>query len=451
MFVEQLLEQLFAFAQAGVDDLDVLSRKLAGEADHLFGEIADLDRLAHVEREDLPALPQGGRLQDQLAGLRNGHEVAADFRMGHGDRATLTDLLAEQRHHAAGRIQHIAEAHGEETGARALRQVLAEDLGDALGSTHHIGGIDGLVRGNQHEGLDAGLVRRQCDGARTQHVVAEGLAQLLLQQRHVLVGCCVKHDLRPQRLHHMAAGRGIAHIAERRIQFQVGKLAAQLAFDLVKVVFGLFQNAERRCAKARDLTAQLRTDRTATAGYQHALARQRLADRSPIQLYRFAAKQVFDRDFFQFIECRAPRHYILQARYGAERQSGLFAQLDHAPHFGGAGARHCDQQHVGGDFTRQFAQFLYAPEHWNAVDAGAAQHSIVVEEADRQILAFGTKVAHQHFTCAFSAEHQHALARTTLVEVEAAVLPEAIRQPGQPQQHGHQYRIQHQHAARHIA
>ena len=42
----------------------------AGEQDQVPGQIDDLDRLAHVEDEDLAAVAHGRGLQDQLARLR---------------------------------------------------------------------------------------------------------------------------------------------------------------------------------------------------------------------------------------------------------------------------------------------------------------------------------------------------------------------------------------------
>ena len=76
----QLLEELLARTQAGEDDLDVLAGPEAAERDQLLGQVHDLDRLAHVEDEDLAALAHGGGLEDQLAGLRDGHEVALHLR-----------------------------------------------------------------------------------------------------------------------------------------------------------------------------------------------------------------------------------------------------------------------------------------------------------------------------------------------------------------------------------
>src|SRR5688572_28580656 len=67
VLVEELLEELLAGPEARVDDLDLAAGLLAREPDHLLGEVADLDRLAHVEREDLAALPEHRGLHDELA------------------------------------------------------------------------------------------------------------------------------------------------------------------------------------------------------------------------------------------------------------------------------------------------------------------------------------------------------------------------------------------------
>src|SRR5664280_641412 len=52
-----LLEQLFAGAHAGKDDLDVLAGSQSGEVNHVAREVDDLHGLAHVQDEDLAPLP----------------------------------------------------------------------------------------------------------------------------------------------------------------------------------------------------------------------------------------------------------------------------------------------------------------------------------------------------------------------------------------------------------
>ena len=246
--MEQLLEQFLARAQAGVDDRDLAARLLAGEADHLLGQVADLHRLAHVEREDLAALANAGGLQDQLAGLGNGHEVARDFRVRHGDRAAVADLPAEQRHHRAGRIQHVAETHGHEAGIGLRVEVLAVDFGHALAGAHHAGGVDRLVGGDQHETRHPD--RTGCIGHRagTQRVVAERGAQLALQHRHVLVRRGMEHHLRLRLRKHLAHRHLIAAIGQDAIEDQFREMVAQLLGDPVQVVLAQLHHGQRLCA-----------------------------------------------------------------------------------------------------------------------------------------------------------------------------------------------------------
>ena len=60
-----LLVELLARAKAGVDDLDVLIRFVAGHTDQVAGQGVDLDRCAHVEHEDLAAVCVRACLKDE--------------------------------------------------------------------------------------------------------------------------------------------------------------------------------------------------------------------------------------------------------------------------------------------------------------------------------------------------------------------------------------------------
>src|SRR3989442_10777617 len=98
---EWLLIQALARAYPGVANLDVAPRLEPGEADQIGGEVHDPDRLAHVEHEILAATTQGARLQHELDGLGDGHEVPAHVRMGDRQRPTRADLREEDGHDAA--------------------------------------------------------------------------------------------------------------------------------------------------------------------------------------------------------------------------------------------------------------------------------------------------------------------------------------------------------------
>ncbi|MCY1548784.1 hypothetical protein D9M68_849150 [compost metagenome] len=62
-------------------------------------EVNDPYRFTHVEHEHIATLRHRPRLNHQLGGFGNGHEIACDVRMCERDWATRLDLLAKQRHH----------------------------------------------------------------------------------------------------------------------------------------------------------------------------------------------------------------------------------------------------------------------------------------------------------------------------------------------------------------
>ena len=80
---EQVLVQLLARPQSGVDDLG----GAGGLLGQLPGHVGDADRLAHVEDEGLAVAADGGGLDDELHRLLHGHEVAGHLGVGDRDRA----------------------------------------------------------------------------------------------------------------------------------------------------------------------------------------------------------------------------------------------------------------------------------------------------------------------------------------------------------------------------
>ena len=94
-----LLVELFSRTQAGIHDLNVLVRAIAGQPDQVPRQHIDLHRLTHIQDEYLAAFGVAARLQHKAHRLRNGHKIADDIRMRHGNGAALSDLLLEQRNH----------------------------------------------------------------------------------------------------------------------------------------------------------------------------------------------------------------------------------------------------------------------------------------------------------------------------------------------------------------
>ena len=86
--VEQFLMKFFAGAQAGENDFHIPPRARAGQPDHLFGEVEDPHRLAHVQDTNGAAIDsrivEDGGLKDQFNRFANGHEIARHRRGGDG-------------------------------------------------------------------------------------------------------------------------------------------------------------------------------------------------------------------------------------------------------------------------------------------------------------------------------------------------------------------------------
>ena len=96
-----------------------IARPQAGETNELLRDVEDPHLLAHVEHEDVAAVPEDRRLDDELTRLRNRHEVATDFGMRHRERSALRQLPLEDRDDAAVASQNVAETDGHEgVGAR---------------------------------------------------------------------------------------------------------------------------------------------------------------------------------------------------------------------------------------------------------------------------------------------------------------------------------------------
>ncbi len=154
--------------------------------------------------------------RDTASGDR--HEVARHVRMRHRHRPALGDLAPEDRDHAARRVEHVAEPHGDEPGgdvlalAIGLDDPLAERLRLAVDSLR----VERLVGRDEHEPLGAELDGDLGDDLRRQHVVARRLERVRLHHRHVLVRGRVEDDLRPVPLEDLAQLVAVADVGQDR-------------------------------------------------------------------------------------------------------------------------------------------------------------------------------------------------------------------------------------------
>ena len=284
-------------AQAREDNLHVGA---AGEADHALRQIDNLNRLAHVEDIDLSTLAHAASFQHQLAGLGDSHEVADDFRVRDGDRAAGLDLFAEQRDHGTVGTQHIAEAGGNELRRRQAfllhlpRQSLHINLADALRAAHHVGGIDRLVGGDHHEALDLVLHGQIGKDLGAHDIVLDGLGDIVLHHRHMLVGRGVEDVLGAILVEDFLHPGLVGDVGNDGGGVDFGPFFLDFQADVVQRGFGRVDQDELEGIEHRHLPHDFTADGAGGARDEHALPLQVRGDLLQIDLDRVAAQKVLD-------------------------------------------------------------------------------------------------------------------------------------------------------------
>ena len=323
---EFLFVELLAGAETSIFDLNVHIRLQARKADHVAGQSVDLYRTSHVKDENLAPMGIGAGQHHEAHGLRNRHEVADNIRMGDRDRASLFNLLFENGNDGSVGAQDIAEADGDELGLhipedlaaavpvgvlftdvgeelRDLGSAAGLDLGvkgldhhltDALGSAHNVGGVHGLVCGDEDKALTAvhhGGVGRliRADG-----VILDGLTGAVLHEGDVLVSRGVIDDLGMVLFKDLEDTPAVADGADQDHEVQIRILFPQLQLDGIGVVFVDIEDDELLRVVPGDLAAELRADAPPAAGDEDDLAVNKIEYLTQIRRNRLAPQEVLD-------------------------------------------------------------------------------------------------------------------------------------------------------------
>ena len=266
LFHQLFFIELFAGAQAGIDNLDIDIRFIASELDQIAGEGIDLHRGAHIEDEDFAAVGIGAGQHDEGDGFLHRHEIADDIGMGNRDRAAFFDLLFEDGNHRTVGAQDVAEAHSHEFGSDIPESILRDrivrsDVGikrrnlgcsagfdlfvkrlddhfaQTLAGTHDVDRIDRLVRADQDEALTAvqhGGIGRAV-GA--EGIILNGLAGAVFHEGHMLVGRSMVDDLRAVGMENLCQAAAVTDRTNKRDQVKVRVFLLQLQLDGIGVVF----------------------------------------------------------------------------------------------------------------------------------------------------------------------------------------------------------------------
>ena len=416
LFLHQLFFiELFTRAKTGILDFDIHIRLEAGELDKVAGQGVDLHRGAHVEDEDLAAVGIGAGLHDKRDGLLDGHEIADDIGMGDRDGAALLDLFFKDGDDRAVGAQDIAEAHGHKLGLRMLQGLcrdgvvgrgmgeqrgnrvctagldlfikgLDDHLAEALAGAHDVGGVDGLVGGDQDKALAAvehGGIGRAI-GA--EGVIFNCLAGAVLHEGDMLVSGGVVDQLGTVGAEDLVQAAAVADRADERDKVQVGILLAKLELDGIGVVLVDIKDHQLFGVVRGDLAAELGADGPAAAGDQDGLAGDEGKNLLHIRLNRLAAEEVLHGDVLHGGHADLILNQLIDAGKLFELAAGLAADGEDLLLLfaGGAGDGKIDL--VDFILLNSWEDVLAAADNGDAVDIAVPLVGVVVDDADDPVV-----------------------------------------------------------------
>ena len=244
-----------------------------------------------------PPLPMAPACMTSAHGLGDGHEEARHALVGDRDRAARGDLALEERHDAAARAEHVAEAHGHELRVGGFAR---HGLDDALGERA------------SRAPMTRRRARRPCrsrsstkpPGAEAHRrsrpapcvaklLLSKASAGLCLHHRHVLVGGGVKDDVGAPALEQRAQLGLVADVDEAGREVGEVALGLELVLDLEEVALGVVDQDEEARTHGGELAREFAADRAAGARDHDDLVGD-VADGVVVEPDLVAAQDVFD-------------------------------------------------------------------------------------------------------------------------------------------------------------
>ena len=187
-------------------------------------------------------------------------------------RTSCRNLFFKQRNNTSVGAEHVAE-----TNCYKLRLIMAverlhDHLADSLARTHDIRRIHRLVCRNHDELFRVVLCRRHSGFPGAEYIVFDRLVGAVLHQRHMLMRCCMVHNIGMIRFKHIVDPARVAHAADQNHQIQLRILFLQFLLQVVGIVFINIKHDQLRRLVTGNLTAQLASDGAASPGHQDPLA-----------------------------------------------------------------------------------------------------------------------------------------------------------------------------------
>ena len=140
------------------------------------------------------------------------------------------------------------------------------DLGEALGATHDVGGVDGLVGRDHDHLLNTVLDTLVGDIAGASDIDEDGLAGVLLHQGDVLIGCSMEDNSGTVLAEGEIETGKDTHIADDGHEVEVGEALLELQTEVVHGGLSIIEKNKLLNSKGSQLTTELTTDTTGRTG-----------------------------------------------------------------------------------------------------------------------------------------------------------------------------------------
>ena len=286
---------------------------------------------------------------------------------------------------------------------------LQHQFGHAFGGTHHIGRAYRLVGANQHEAADTCIYRSLRHVQGTKHIVADTLARVVFDHRHVLIGCCVvDRDRAVFRKNGLQALR-VGDAGQQRHQFylrtQVTAKGLQLLMDGIQTKLIVIQEQQLARLLLHDLTRQLAANAATRAADQHDLTGQIMGQQIGARRHRLTAQEVFNVELTKVLHRDLAAGQVSHAGQRTHMYRQSLQRLDDFVASFARGRRH-GQENVSNLAAWHQSQHVFRRKNGQSIDASTHFGVIVIDETDELKLAGHLQCGGSLNSCSASAINQ---------------------------------------------
>ena len=242
--------------------------------------------------------------------------------------------------------------------------------------------------------------RRLRHRLRAEGVHPDRLAQVALEDGHLLVGRRVKHDLGAVALEDPLDGGFVADVGEDHRAGEPRMRGAQLELNPMKVELADVHDDEAGGLEAHNLATQLASDGAAPTGDEDSASGELAAHGGPVEHDRLAVQKVRDGHLPELAGRETAQDDVLQPGYRPDRDVRALAMLDNPPHLGRTRGRYRDGDDLRPGTRDDVRDAAAGSEDADAMNVSSPLLAGVVDEAHREVSAvrIAPQLAHEHLS-----------------------------------------------------